>query len=221
VPRLAKDEELQMEKELIGVYVSGHPLQAFGPKLNFYSTHMLATAEEIADGTTVVVGGLLTATRKAMTKKGLPMMSGMVEDLTGSIEVVFFPEAYEKNWQLLNNDAKLLVTGKVSNKEDELKILASGVKPLAHLSLLHLTLPQDIEGGAVLGLRNVISKHKGDVPLIIHFPHLPEVVLAGEQFRVDPNDTLLFELRKLLGVGSVRLEDPAPAMADTGLAMTS
>jgi DNA polymerase-3 subunit alpha len=220
VPPLSKDEELTLEKELIGVYVSGHPLQVFGPKLTFYSTHLLAAAEEIADGTTVVVGGLLTATRKAMTKKGLPMMSGMIEDLTGAIEVVFFPECYEKHWQLLNNDAKILVKGKLSNKEDELKILAASIKPLAHLSLLRLTLPEAFDGGFLMALRNVVAKHPGDVPLLFHFPHTHELVLAGEQFRVDPNDTLLFELRKVLGVGGVRIDNPAPAM-DAGLAMTS
>ena len=219
VPPMSKDEELTMEKELIGVYVSGHPLQVFGPKLTFYSTHLLAAAEEIPDNSTVVVGGLLSATRKAMTKKGLPMMSGLIEDLTGAVEVVFFPECYEKHWQLLNNDAKILVKGKLSNKEDELKILASTIKPLEHLSLLHLTLPQTFDGGYLLALRNVIAKHPGDVPLLFHFPHTGEVVLAGEQFRVDPNDTLLFELRKALGVENVRLENPAPA--NHGLAMTS
>ena len=115
VPPLSQDESLQMEKELLGVYVSGHPLQQFGDKLTFYSTHELANAEDIPDGTTVVVGGLLSATRKAMTKKGLPMMSGQVEDLTGSLEVVFFPEAYEKHWQYLTDDAKLLIRGKLSD----------------------------------------------------------------------------------------------------------
>ncbi|MFP5503075.1 MAG: DNA polymerase III subunit alpha, partial [Candidatus Sericytochromatia bacterium] len=210
-PRLSKDEELAMEKELIGVYVSGHPLQSFGPKLQLYSTHELAVADEIADGTTVVVGGLLSATRKAMTKKGLPMMSGRLEDLTGSVDVLFFPEAYEKYWQLLTEDAKILVKGKLSNRDEELKILASQVKPLQHLSVLRLTLPETFEGGFLLALRNVIAQHPGDTPIVFHLPHLKEMVVAGEQFRCDPSEALVFELKKVLGLANVKVDDPPPA----------
>ncbi|HEY9720477.1 MAG TPA: DNA polymerase III subunit alpha [Oscillatoriaceae cyanobacterium] len=212
VPALSQDEALGMEKELIGVYVSGHPLQVFGPKLTYYSTHELATAEEIADSTMMVVGGLLTGTRVATTKKGLPMMSGRLEDLTGSLDVLFFPEAYEKYRHLLGEDVKILVKGKLSNRDEELKILASQVKPLEHLSLLHVTLPETLDGGFLMGLRdNIIKKHPGEVPLLFHFPHVPEVVLAGEAFRVDPTEQLLFDLKKALGVGNVRLEEPAPS----------
>jgi DNA polymerase III alpha subunit len=218
VPAMGQDEALTLEKELLGVYVSGHPLQQFGSKLSMYSTHLLADAEELADGTTVVVGGLLIGTRKAMTKKGLPMMSGQIEDLTGAVEVVFFPECYEKHWQLLKDDAKLLVKGKFQNKDDERKILASIVKPLEHLPILHLTLPQEVEGGFLLALRNEITRSPGDTPVVFHFPHLREIVLAGEQFRCDPTDQLQFDLKRILGVGSVRLEDAAPA-ADRGMAI--
>ena len=218
VPAMGQDEALTLEKELLGVYVSGHPLQQFGSKLSMYSTHLLAEAEDLADGTTVVVGGLLIATRKAMTKKGLPMMSGQIEDLTGAVEVVFFPDCYEKHWQLLKDDAKLLVKGKFQNRDDERKILASIVKPLDHLPILHVTLPAAVEGGALLALRNEIAKYPGDTPIVFHFAHLPEVVLAGEQFRVDPTDQLQFDLKRLLGVGNVRLEDAAP-VGERGMAL--
>ncbi|MEB3196994.1 MAG: DNA polymerase III subunit alpha [Candidatus Sericytochromatia bacterium] len=210
VPPLAPDEALALEKELLGVYVSGHPLQVFGSKLAMYSTHVLAEVEEVSDGAAVVVGGLLLATRKAVTKKGLTMMSGVLEDLTGSIEVVFFPECYEKHALLLRDDAKLLVKGKFSNRDDERKILAASIKPLAHLPILHLDLPEDVEGGGLLAMRNLVAAHPGDTPLVFHFPHRAEVVLAGEPFRVDPNEQLLFELKRMLGVPAVRLEQAEP-----------
>jgi DNA polymerase-3 subunit alpha len=210
VPQMGKDEALTLEKELLGVYVSGHPLQVFGSKLSMYSTHLLAAADEIADGTLVVVGGLLTATRKAVTKKGQTMMSGTLEDLTGSLEVLFFPECYEKHALLLRDDAKLLVKGKFSSRDDERKLLASVVKPLSHLPILHLELPREVNGGELVGLRNVLTRAPGDTPIAFHFPHLRELVLAGEPFRVDPTEELLFQLRKLLGVQAVRLSDAAP-----------
>ncbi|MEB3330682.1 MAG: DNA polymerase III subunit alpha [Candidatus Sericytochromatia bacterium] len=210
VPPMSTDEALTLEKELLGVYVSGHPLQVFGSKLSMYSTHLLAASDEIADGTLVVVGGLLTATRKAVTKKGQTMMSGTLEDLTGSLEVLFFPECYEKHALLLRDDAKLLVKGKFSNRDDERKLLASVVKPLAHLPILHLELPQEVTGGHLIGLRNVMTKFPGDTPVAFHFPHLRELVLAGEPFRVDPSEELLFQLKQLLGVRAVRVADASP-----------
>jgi DNA polymerase III alpha subunit len=132
---------------------------------------------------------------------------------------VFFPEAYEKHWQLLKDDAKLLVKGKFSNRDDERKLMASIVKPLEALPILHLTLPPDLEGGSLLALRNEIAKSPGDTPVVFHFTHTADVVLAGEQFRVDPTEQLVFDLKRYLGVGHVRLEDAAGAAAP-GLAMS-
>ncbi|MEB3285821.1 MAG: OB-fold nucleic acid binding domain-containing protein, partial [Candidatus Sericytochromatia bacterium] len=148
--------------------------------------------------------------RKAVTKKGLTMMSGTLEDLTGNVEVVFFPECYEKHALLLRDDAKLLIKGKFSNRDDERKILASSAKPLEHLPILHLHLPGELEGGALVALRNQISAFPGDTPVVFHFAHLREVVLAGEPFRVEPSEQLLFDLKKALGVQSVSLETHSP-----------
>jgi DNA polymerase-3 subunit alpha len=146
------------------------------------------------------------------------MMSGQLEDLTGSVEVVFFPEAYEKHWQLLSDDAKLLVTGKFSNRDEEMKILASQVKPLDHLPVLHITLPPEIQGGQLAGLARILREHKGDTPLVFNFPHVEEKVLAGAEYRVDPTEQLIFQLRTMLGVSSVKLENApvAPGMAMLG-----
>jgi DNA polymerase-3 subunit alpha len=210
VPPMSSDEALTLEKELLGVYVSGHPLDVFGGALNVYSSHVLAEIEEASDGTPIVVGGLLRGTRKAVTKKGLTMMSGTLEDLTGNVEVVFFPECYEKHALLLRDDAKVLIKGKFSNRDDERKILAATVRPLEHLPILHLDVPPDIEGGALVALRNTISASPGDTPVVFHFPHTTATVLAGEPFRIDPSENLLFELKKALGVNAVRVENTVP-----------
>jgi DNA polymerase-3 subunit alpha len=197
-----------MEKELLGVYVSGHPLQVHAKSLALYNTHLLASAEDVPDSTTVVIGGMLTATRKATTKKGAPMMSGTFEDLTGTIEIIFFPEAYEKHWQLLKDDARLLIKGKLSNRDDEIKILASHVKPLDNLPILHLTLNQQVEGGFLVALRKLLSQFAGETPVVFHFPHLAETVVAGEAHRIEASEQLIAELQAMLGVNAVHLEAP-------------
>ena len=213
VPPLPPDEALTMEKELLGVYVSGHPLQVHAKSLTLYNTHLLASAEDIPDSTTVVIGGMLTATRKATTKKGAPMMSGTFEDLTGTIEIIFFPEAYEKHWQLLKDDARLLIKGKLSNRDDEIKILASHVKPLDNLPILHLTLKQQVEGGFLVALRKLLSQFAGETPVVFHFPHLAETVVAGEAHRIEPGEQLISGLQAMLGVTAVHLEAPHRASA--------
>jgi DNA polymerase III subunit alpha len=207
VPEMSMDEMLGYEKELIGIYATGHPLGVYGDKLNYYSTHQLGLKEEITDNTTIVIGGLLKNTRKVFTKKGLPMLAGVVEDLTGTCEVIFFPEAYEKSWQHLQEDAKILVKGKFSTKDDEPKILAASATPLAELPILSLLLPPDVDGPFMLRLRNVLQQFPGDTPVVVKFLHLPEYcILAGEAFRVSPDEALVFELRKVLGVDAVNLE---------------
>ena len=74
-------------------------------------------------------------------------------------------------------------------------------------------------GGSLLALRNELTKSPGDTPIVFHFHHTQDVVLAGEQFRVDPTEQLQFDLKRYLGVGSVRLEDAAGVAAPSGMAM--
>jgi DNA polymerase-3 subunit alpha len=110
-------ELLAAEKELLGVYLSGHPLEAVQAQLQAAAT---ATVLEITDGARegeVIVGGIVTAIRKRVTKQGKMMAYVMLEDLTNSVEVVVWPDSYEKFVQVIVEGAILVVRGRTEADE--------------------------------------------------------------------------------------------------------
>lgn len=121
-----KEVMLAFEKEVIGVYVSGHPLEEYE---DFWRKHITATTGEflmeeetgivkIQDGRQVTVGGIITEKKVKYTKEDKAMAFITLEDLIGSIEVIVFPNSYEKNARLLVEDKKVFITGRVSLEED-------------------------------------------------------------------------------------------------------
>ncbi|MBQ7065538.1 MAG: DNA polymerase III subunit alpha [Lachnospiraceae bacterium] len=122
-----KEVMLAFEKEVIGVYVSGHPLEEYE---DFWRKHITATTGEflmedetgivkIQDGKEVTVGGLITDKKIKYTKNDKAMAFITLEDLIGTIEVIVFPTSYERNSRLLVEDKKVFITGKASLEEDK------------------------------------------------------------------------------------------------------
>lgn len=117
---------LAMEKEVLGVYISGHPLQDYEERwrknITALSTDFLYDEEEktskVEDGSKVTIGGMIVAKKIMYTKNQKVMAFLTIEDLVGTVEVILFPRDYEKNQNLLEDDAKLFIEGRV-NAEDE------------------------------------------------------------------------------------------------------
>src|SRR5690606_21158000 len=122
---------LAYEKEALGLYLSGHPLAAHASDLKEAGARPIAELTEPA--AEALVGGIVTALRLVKTKKGDRMAAFMLEDLTGTIEVVAFPEAYRTYGHLLENDRMVLVKGKVERADESGKILAAEIAPLSAL----------------------------------------------------------------------------------------
>lgn len=127
-----------MEREMTGVYISGHPLDSVRDLLKegfTSSADVLQMAEGDGaaqyDGTWIRMGGILTAAKGRATKKGPLMGSGILEDLTGSTEIVVFPKVYERVAPLFAPDKLVLIEGRLSLREDEEpRLLADAVRPL-------------------------------------------------------------------------------------------
>jgi hypothetical protein len=118
-------ERLRWEKELLGLYLSEHPMgevaEQVGRYVNAYSGDL---RDESLDGQRVVVGGILTAQRTVITKRQETMAIVTLEDLQGSIEVVVFPRLFETTRPLLRDGAILLIAGRVDHKGEEVSLLA-------------------------------------------------------------------------------------------------
>lgn len=121
---------LKMEKDALGFYISGHPLEKYKNQFRRLSISSIPDLQEKPDGATVIFGGLMQSCRKMNTKKGEPMAYLTLEDLYGTIDVVCFPDVYKEIQEELASEPPLVLSGRLENSEKGIKILASKVLPL-------------------------------------------------------------------------------------------
>ena len=126
VPEFPKGELLAFEKETLGIYVSGHPmdeyLETWKNSITAKTTDFMVDEETgravVEDGTRATIGGMITARTVKLTKNGQQMAFVTLEDMVGSVEVIVFPRDYENKKQLLNEDAKVFISGRTSIGDD-------------------------------------------------------------------------------------------------------
>ena len=136
IPEFTVKERLFYEKEVLGLYISGHPLDQYRPILeSLPNLTRCAELTEIDREKKVSVGGILSAVRVIYTVKDRPMAFATLEDLTGSVEVIVFSNLYEKNRELIIEDQPIIIRGRTDIKDEydqkkEVKIIAEEVAPL-------------------------------------------------------------------------------------------
>ena len=126
VPEFPKGELLAFEKETLGIYVSGHPmdeyLETWKNSITAKTTDFMVDEETgravVEDGARATIGGMITARTVKLTKNGQQMAFVTLEDMVGSVEVIVFPRDYENKKQLLNEDAKVFISGRTSIGDD-------------------------------------------------------------------------------------------------------
>ncbi|HEX9365599.1 MAG TPA: DNA polymerase III subunit alpha, partial [Vicinamibacterales bacterium] len=206
-------QQLAFEKESLGLYMSGHPLERFTEELKAFGAQRVAElAGSLAD---VWVGGIVSGLRPLKTKKGDRMAVFMLDDIAGGIEVVVFPEAFGKHGQLIAADAMLLVRGKFERDEESARLVATELQPISLLKerttrevVIHLKGPSR---NMMEALAELLSRHRGDrrVSLELDVKHNggPGLrVRADVALRVRPSEKLVEEVEQLCGVGSVLLK---------------
>ncbi len=130
VQEFSREELLTMEREMLGLYISDHPLRRWEAVLSPRVTTTIAGLADLRDRQEVVVGGLVAGVKRSMTRAGSTMAFLTLEDLTGSVEVLVFPRAYEQQAFALKRDAVLLLRGKVDIQEQSVKLLCDEILPL-------------------------------------------------------------------------------------------
>jgi DNA polymerase-3 subunit alpha len=131
VEEFSQEERLAMEKEMLGLYISDHPLAHVQEDLAARVTLPIGQLGEVRDRAMLSVGGIVSALKRTTTKTGSVMAFLTLEDLTGSVEVIVFPRTYEQNAFLLKKDAILVVRGRADVAEQQVKILADSLFSLA------------------------------------------------------------------------------------------
>ncbi len=130
-PDVPQKEKLAWEKDLLGLYLSDHPLQQYASALLDAVTVQVSEISVDLVGQKVTVGGMLVSTRSLYTKKRDPMISAVLEDLTGSIDLVAFPRVYDKTKEHWVADTVVLVTGKLDEREERFQVIVDSVTPLS------------------------------------------------------------------------------------------
>src|SRR6266487_6549834 len=220
---LSRKQLLQWEKELIGVYISKHPLAYLGDLFTVHITHTTADISEELDKQKVVIGGTIKEARRITTKKGDAMCVVQLEDMYGSIGVTVFPRVYEETAELWVEDTVVIVKGEVQVRRDEPGILCSGVEQLKAFEeemnrkryLIWLTLR--LSGSNEKSISDDIIKVQDIYRYIRERPGRDryEILVAnGEwQVRLTPNDNTMYyspdlhaKLEAVLGKGMIEAQ---------------
>ncbi len=220
----SQSEMLAFEKELLGFYVTGHPLTQYAEILRRYELASSAHLAQLQDGQRTRIGGIVTKLQLKTTRQGKAMAIATVEDLDGAVEVLVFPETYARCAMNLRADSAIFVCGAANLREDKPKIVADQIIPLTEVPKLftkavHIRLSAATAEDSVLTrVHDVLRQHKGNVPVMFCFiyPDGRLVFLeAHETFSVTPTEKLVHELETILGEETVWLKVDADKLAGT------
>jgi DNA polymerase-3 subunit alpha len=214
-PELDKRLLLSKEKEMLGQFVTDHPLLGIKDQLAAQTTCQIPDLENRDDGELVVLGGIIGALARKFTKRGEPYAQFRLEGLTGGVEVVAFPSVYEAVPELIEADRVVLVAGRIDRRGRELQIRATEIKEPALAAgdariadVLVVDLPAAVCSPGVLAkLRTLLEGSPGEVPVRLRFLSSQGVQpLSLGAFTVNSQGSLVDELRHLLGPTAARLE---------------
>ncbi|MFB5677839.1 DNA polymerase III subunit alpha [Paenibacillus terreus] len=138
VPPFSGSQQLELERELLGLYLSGHPLDDFGEELEAAGTDRLMELAEAEDEAAVVTAGMVVSVKTITTKQGKPMAFIELEDQIERCEVVLFPEVWRRSQRLVEKGALLAVRAKIQQQDEHFKLLADEVGPLGREELERL-----------------------------------------------------------------------------------
>ncbi len=193
VDDLPQQDKLRLEKELLGFYVSDHPLKWVRQSTQIMSPLDLSDLSDLRQDTLVSVVVILSAVKQVITKKGDPMAILQIEDLTGQIEAIVFPKAHERLGDLLVVDARLIIWGKVDRRDEQTQFIVEDAEPIdaVRLVMVELTSQQAGDTQEQHRLKTILEGHstekeKKKVPVvaIVTAANQRQLVRLGRQFWV-------------------------------------
>ena len=211
-----KEQLLMFEKEVLGVYVSGHPLEAYEDMLRKNATHTsldFALDEElgvsgVTDGATAVIGGMVESRTIKYTKRNQPMAFFVLEDLVGSVEVVAFPKVYEKYSKVISEDAKLFVRGRVSAEDEKAsKLIGEEIWTFDEIPSdvwIQFDTMQEYEA-AEPGLLDMVAGQSGKDELVAYVKERRAVKRLGRRFGFTLTEELMKQMADKFGAGNVKI----------------
>lgn len=211
---------LTMEKEILGIYISGHPLEPYKSEIERVSTittfDLLNSGEEIGeeidgptDGTRIVLGGIIVEKKNKITKNNNMMAFITLEDLYGAIECIVFPTTFERFNNLLAEDKVVVVEGKISLSEvEEPKIIVERISELNQYNRgkLYLKISSNKELNTFYRIKDILKKYSGNTPVYVYLEKENKIFMADRDLWIDMYDNnVITELKNFLGEDSVKI----------------
>ena len=200
---------LALEREMLGLYVSGHPLNGVEHILRQQSDTSIAAILEggVQDGAQVTLGGIIASVDRRVNKNGLTWCIVQLEDLVGGIEVLFFPQAYAVYGMDIAEDAIVLVKARVSIRDDRMSLIGNdlAVPDISAIGVarpLSVSLPlRQCTKDKLSALKQVLTRHPGTSDVHVRLIGGTEISLwkVDDVLRVEPSSALMGDLKALLG----------------------
>ncbi len=214
-PEWKENQLLAYEKESVGFYLSGHPLAAFQADITRYATATTETLDAIQDGKEVTICGIIADMKLKITKKSQEKMAILsLEDLSGAVEVVVFPDLYRSAHHLLLTDTPLIIAGQLDKSEQGNKIKAVRVHLLTEVKKKGTT-RMDIRLSAtgltqddLVRVKEILLRYSGSIPVYLRLQNptrKESLISVGREIRVNPSEQLISEIEAVLGAGAVSL----------------
>jgi DNA polymerase-3 subunit alpha len=242
---MAGEEKLRLEKELLGLYLSDHPLRRISAELAKLSDTQAVEVTSALQDTEVRVAGLVREVRRVVTRKGQIMAYAQLEDLTGSVDVVLFPRIFEQTRLLFEPDKVVVVYGRVdaragstratgaaatsidSELEPEVEVASIVAEmawlwddpeciPMSRRRLVHVKIPSD-DAGLAERLEAVLARHPGSDEVVLHVVvGSREVTVHADRYHVLAGPALAAEIDELVGQAATKLETVRPKAQSNG-----
>ncbi len=209
-----KEMKLAFEKEVLGIYVSGHPLEEYEAVWRKKITNTTADfaydeethAVRVKDGAKAVIGGLIAAKTIKYTKDNKIMAFLTIEDLVGTVEVIVFPKSYEQSASFLTEDAKVFVQGRISVEEDkDGKLICEKIVPFTELKKKVWIKFPDLEAfkAAEAGLMDTLRESEGKDGIVIYIENPKAKKELPPNQNVEADESLVNRLKELFGKENV------------------
>ncbi|SHF35650.1 DNA polymerase III catalytic subunit, DnaE type [Caldanaerobius fijiensis DSM 17918] len=217
IPEFPKKSLLAMEKEVLGVYVSGHPLSEYEEEIkklcnvdsrDFVQQNLeddqIYSKETLKDNQMVTLGGMITEVKVKITKASNMMAFITVEDLYGSLEVIVFPNVYERKKDIIVQDNIVLINGRVSLREEETpKVICEDINLLTdymnngkNIDKLYIKVPDFTK---LSKIKDILGRFRGNIPVFIYSEKNKKMLMAERALWVQMDTDLLNLLEDAIG----------------------
>jgi DNA polymerase III subunit alpha len=205
VPPFLIQDQLQLEKDAIGFYLSGHPILAYDALLKDYEVIKIGFVEASQKNLKQKIAGLITSSKVIRTKKGEQMSFVTLSDDTGDIDVVVFPKLYNRDPSLFSKGNLLLIEGKLEDDDGKNKCIANDAQQLQEVSQrLYIKIHErSIE--SMERLKTIIKSYRGLVPIMMYYEQEKKTMKLGTQFNIDASERCIQQLKNVFGDKNVVL----------------